>query len=272
MASFPLSRGERVKKPHRCLRQRRVADSKHGAIPVRVHRPAGPVRHPPAGALDDRDQRRPVPQLQPRLRDHVDAAQRQQAIGVAVPAPRRSACRPGQPVPSGLLPGRENFRRRARQLRLRQSGTGPAPRPAMHPPELRRPPRRADPALPRDGLVDHPQDRRISVQQRHQHPKRRAAGDEGAGAIDRVQHPAHPRPGPLPPKLLAQDAVAREPLRQQAAHRLFRRPVGSGDRAGITLQLRVDAAPVERPDRRPRQVRRSLRRRDQLIQRCPAPR
>ena len=38
----------------------------------------------------------------------------------------------------------------------------------------------------------------------------RQAGDEGAGAVDRVEHPDVFRVGPLGAELLAQDAVGRE--------------------------------------------------------------
>ena len=107
-----------------------------------------------------------------------------------------------------VVPGREDVGRGAGELGLVEAGAGAATRAAAERrAEHRGPARHADPALAGGGLVDHAQHRAAAVQQRDQAAEQRAPGDEGAGAVDRVDHPHMLGLGALGAVLLADHAV-----------------------------------------------------------------
>jgi len=95
------------------------------------------------------------------------------------------------------------------------------------------------------------------VLQPDQRPPYRQAGDEGAGTVDRIEHPDVLRIGPLPAVFLAEDAVLRITFGEQLPHRRLRRPIGDGDRiegAFAELVLDIEALAEPRQDRPPRNV------------------
>ena len=78
------------------------------------------------------------------------------------------------------------------------------------------------------------------------------AGDEGAGAVDRIEHPDVFRIRLLGAEFLADDAVGREAALDELAHGRLARPVGLGDRverAAAGLVLRGDGGAEEGQDR-----------------------
>jgi hypothetical protein len=100
------------------------------------------------------------------------------------------------------------------------------------------------------------------VQQRDQGAEQRAAGDEGAGAVDRVEQPDPFGIGPVGAVFLAPDAVAGEALAQQGADGAFGAAVGLGDGAGIALGVNQQGRTEKGADDRPRRLGGRLGRRD----------
>ena len=122
-----------------------------------------------------------------------------------------------------------------------------------------------DPPLADAGLVDEAEHGPASVQQPDQGAEQGPSGDEGAGAVDRVEHPEPLRLRPLGAELLAQDAVLREALAEQAAHRLLGGAVGLGHRGGVALRLDQQRAAEQRADDRAGEVRRRFRRGERAL-------
>ena len=92
-------------------------------------------------------------------------------------------------------------------------------------------------ALADEGLVHHPEHRRALVQQRDQRAPDRKSGDEGFGAVDRIQHPDIFGVLALVAEFLADDAVLGEICLDQPPHHRFRGAIGFGDRIEIVAVL-----------------------------------
>ena len=155
-------------------------------------RAAVPVGDPAAGALDDRDQRDDVVGLQPGLDDAVGVAGGDHAIGVAVAAVAGEADRASRP----------GHRRRARRRR-RVTGLVVNSAASARSAQARVAQRRrcrpgpvyqavlavAGEALAGERLGHHAENRDAVLEEADQRAPDRQAGDEGAGAVDRVEHP-----------------------------------------------------------------------------------
>ena len=124
----------------------------------------------------------------------------------------------------------------------------------------------ADPPFAGHGLIDHAEDRTVAIQQSDQNTEGRASGDEGAGAIDRVENPAKRGVGLLQPEFLAKNTVVGETLPQNGTHRHFRGAVGDGDRGPVGFRVRGDAGPEPRTNGRASDIGGGLSRRDQPVQ------
>ena len=85
-------------------------------------------------------------------------------------------------------------------------------------------------ALARERLVHHAEHRLAEPHQPDQRAPGQHAGDEGLGAVDRIEHPDIFGVGALGAVFLAEDAVLGKGLADQRAHGVFRRAVGGGDR------------------------------------------
>ncbi len=125
------------------------------------------------------------------------------------------------------------------------------------------PRRRAPCAVAREdlvqvGLVHQPAHRHPVAGEADQRAPGRQAGDEGAGAVDGIEHPDAFRILPLGAELLAEDAVAGEGLADQRPQDDLRRPVGLRHRierrAAPRLVLQGELRPEERQDRLARGV------------------
>src|SRR5688572_24547917 len=81
-------------------------------------------------------------------------------------------------------------------------------------------------ALAREGLVHHPKDRLTRAAQADQRAPGRKPGDEGAGAVDRVEHPDVIRVLLLGPEFLPDDPMGREAALDELAHGGLPGPVG----------------------------------------------
>ena len=89
--------------------------------------------------------------------------------------------------------------------------------------------RNTNPAFAGNGLVDQAKDRTALVKQRDKRAERRAAGQEGTGSVDRVQHPEPVAAGAAHAVFLAKDGVLRQAFFENAAHGLFGLTVRDGD-------------------------------------------
>ena len=78
-------------------------------------------------------------------------------------------------------------------------------------------------ALARERLVHHAVHRLAAARERDQRAPGRHAGDEGLGAVDRIEHPDIFGVGALVAELLADDAVIRESSAGSACASRFRR-------------------------------------------------
>ena len=85
-------------------------------------------------------------------------------------------------------------------------------------------------SLARERLVHHAEHRLAETHQADQRAPGHHAGDEGLGAVDRIEHPDIFGVGALGAVFLAEDAVAREILADERAHGLLGGAVGGGDR------------------------------------------
>lgn len=103
----------------------------------------------------------------------------------------------------------------------------------------------ADHELAEDGLMDATEDGFAAVEKGDEGAPERDAGDEGFGAIDRVEHP-----GPFGAfvevaEFLAKDAVIGEARGDEAAHELLGAAIGGGDRGGIALEIDGEVGAAE---------------------------
>ena len=175
------------------------------------------------------------------------------AIGVAVETVAGQAHGGLDPVVGRALGALEQGRRGGEQRRIGEPGAsaradrhGLPVRPAI--PGLRAV---APIAFAGEGLRHHAEDRRALVEEADQRAPAGQAGDEGAGAVDRVEHPDIIGVRPLAAVLLADDAVVRPGLVDQPAHGGLGVAVGDGHRieAGGALALHRGGCPKMRHDR-----------------------
>ena len=211
-----------------------------------------PGRDDAAGAGDDRDQRQHVVGLELGLDDQIDMAGRQHAIGVAVAAVAREPHRVLDPAEGRAVGLVHQQRAGGEQHRLGEVGAGPhlqralARRTAV----VRRAAVAAE-AFAGERLVHHAVDRLAVAHQRDQRAPGRHAGDEGLGAVDRIEHPDIFGVGALAAEFLADDAVIGKGAADEGAHRGFGRVVGGGHRieaAGPALVLDAQRGAEERQD------------------------
>ena len=95
-------------------------------------------------------------------------------------------------------------------------------------------------ALARERLAHHPVNRLAEPRQRDQRTPGRHPGNEGLGAVDRIEHPDIFGVGALRAELLPDHAVLREGAADQLAHRAFGGAVGGRHRieaAAVALVL-----------------------------------
>ena len=97
------------------------------------------------------------------------------------------------------------------------------------------------------------------MQKADQRAKERAAGQEGAGAVNRIQHPEIFGIAPLRAVFLAHDAMGGEALGEEGPQGPLSRPIGFGDGRGIALCLDQKGRAEERADDAARQIGRRFR-------------
>ena len=122
-----------------------------------------------------------------------------------------------------------------------------------------------DQGKPRSRMRDRAQHRPVAAAvvalERDERAEEKAVGDEGARAVDRIEHPAIARHsisrGALA-ELLAQHSVRRIAVLDERAHRLLGAAIGCGHGRGVVLGIDRDAAEEQRPDDRDRRT-------DQLV-------
>ena len=93
--------------------------------------------------------------------------------------------------------------------------------------------------------MDRAEHRPAGVEEGDQRPEERAAGDEGLGAVDRVEDPDELGVGPVGAVLLAEDAVVREAPADRLAKERFGLAVGDRDRRLVRLELDVEVVARE---------------------------
>ena len=96
-------------------------------------------------------------------------------------------------------------------------------------PFITRHPAVAGETLAGERLVHHAIDRNALAGQANERAPDRDAGDEGAGAVDRVEHPNIVGVGILGAEFLAEDAMGREGALDQVAHHVFAGASALGD-------------------------------------------
>ena len=101
------------------------------------------------------------------------------------------------------------------------------------------PARHAKPAFVRDRLVQDAKDRHAILAQGDERSPFLHAGDEGARAVDRVQHPHVFFIRRMLPMLFAVDAMIRIVLLDQGAHDLLGLAVGQRYGAGVVLEADI---------------------------------
>ena len=221
-------------------------------------RPAVPGGDDAAGPLDDRHQRDDVVRLQARLHHEVDMARRQHAIGVAVGAVAIGAA------------ARLHRVEAASRLRVEQARRGGHDRGRLQPlagadHEAAAAGRAlvagacavAPEALADEGLVHHAEDRRAVAGEADQRAPDGDAGDEGLGAVDRIEDPDVLGVDIFVAIFLADDAVAGKGALDELAHRRLAGPVALGDgieAAEPGLVLDADGGAEEGQDRLSRQA------------------
>ena len=108
----------------------------------------------------------------------------------------------------------------------------------------------ADPTFAGHRLVDGAEHRHAVLEQPDQGAKARPAGDEGAGAVNRVDHPDAARAFVMRRQFLADDAVIGKARGEDFAQRLLGQAVGDGDRALVGFLLSGHAGTEIRADHR----------------------
>src|SRR5262249_19147928 len=218
--------------------------------PARVRGAALPGGDDPAGAGDDRHERKHVVGLELRLDHQIVVAGGGQQIGVASAA---VAQKPHRLFASaeGLTVVRIHQQWAGReQDRLGEIGAGAHPQIAFSSrAAVARPSAVAAEALAGEGLVHHAEHRFARAQQGDQRAPGRHAGDEGFRPVDGIEHPDIFRVGALLAVFLADDAMIRKRSADERAHRRFGRVIGGGDgieAAGAALVLDAERGAEER--------------------------
>ena len=80
------------KRLYNVVHARRITGRDHLADAVGGQRVAGPIAHPPAGALHHRHQCREIMELEPGFDDDVEMAARQAAVIIAIAAEHHRPC------------------------------------------------------------------------------------------------------------------------------------------------------------------------------------
>jgi len=156
-------------------------------------------------------------------------ARGEHAIGVAVAAIAGEADRAFDALVGILLPACEEVRARRHQRRLGKIGhLAGVQRARAVGSFIARHAAVAGEALAGEGLVHHAVDRYALAGQPDQRAPDRDAGDEGAGAVDRVEHPDIVGVGVLGAEFLAEDAVGREGALDQVAHHVLAGAIALG--------------------------------------------
>lgn len=119
-----------------------------------------------------------------------------------------------------------------------------------------RAPAKAHEALVQDRLVDDAEHAPSFFLERDQRSPGRPAGDEGARAVDGIEHPAKGVRAFFGAVFFAQDAVAGAAFADQRAHHRFRFAVGGGHRIERRPALVDDVEPLPEigPDHRARRI------------------
>ena len=194
-----------------------------------------------AGAGDDRDHRHDVVGLDLGLDHQIDQPGRQHAIGVAVAAVARELDLVFHPAESGAVGLVHQERAGGEQDRFVERRAGAHVQIALaRRAAIARRAAVAGKSLARERLVHHAEDRLAEAHQPDQRAPGRHAGDEGFGAVDRIEHPDIFGVGALGAVFLADDAVAREILPDEGAHGLLGGAVGGGHRVEAAGLLVVD--------------------------------
>jgi lysophospholipase len=189
-----------------------------------------PGRHDAAGSLDDRDQRHDVVGLEAGLDHEIDMAGGQHAIGVAIAAVARQAGDALDPVVGPERLAGEEPRARRGHDGVFEGGAGAHSETPLAPRAAERgAPGVAEEALAREGLVHHPEGRNAAPVEADQRAPGGKPRDEGAGAVDGVEHPHIFRILALGAELLAHDPMGREGALDELAHGGLARPVGFRD-------------------------------------------
>ena len=105
--------------------------------------------------------------------------------------------------------------------------------------------------LARERLMHGAEDRLTHSRQCDQGSPDRHSGDEGFGAIDRVQHPDIFRVGAVATEFFADDAMFRKGTADHRPHRLFGGAIGGSHRiefAGRTFVVNADRGSKKRQD------------------------
>ena len=87
----------------------------------------------------------------------------------------------------------------------------------------------ADEAFAQEGLIEHAEHRHALVLKPDQRAPERLAGDEGARAVDGIEHPAIAARARRVAQFFAENPVLRKTLSDHRAHDFFGAAVGFGD-------------------------------------------
>ena len=126
----------------------------------------------------------------------------------------------------------------------------------------------ANESLAQHRLVQDAQQRHVILFQRDQRAPFVAAGDEGAGAIDRIEHPTEAGRAGLFAIFLAQDGVVRALAVDDGADGAFGATIGLGDGIEAVQPLfvrHIDALAEKGPDRCPAGIGQAARKLDGLV-------
>lgn len=95
----------------------------------------------------------------------------------------------------------------------------------------------AEDELAEDGLMDRAEDGLALVQERDERGEERDSGDEGFGAVDRIEDPDEFGVGVFGAELFADDAMGGEFFGDAVAKELFGAAVGEGDGGGVGFRF-----------------------------------